>query len=341
MIITKEVEINVNSKHKKRYAELGYDITQKTILVNIKDVAKCSNVKIEAKCDICDKNKITPFKNYNNVIKNGGFYSCSSICSRIKVVKTNMERYGVDTPSKNIKIIDKIKTTNIERYGVECSLNNNIVKEKAKNTLFNNYGVDNPFQNENIKEKIRKQNIEKYGVEYTSQNKSIKEKIKKYNIEKYGVEYTLQSNVVKNKSKITNIKKYGVEYVSQNEDIKAKAKATRIKKNFQVSDDKLTEYELYKKIVENITNKNKKTLYSEWDGYDYYDGEYIRNYLNLKSNDKKYPTIDHKISTFYGFLNGIEAAIISDISNLCITKMVINSSKGEKTEEQYYKIKKP
>ena len=92
--------------------------------------------------------------------------------------------------------------------------------------------------------------------------------------------------------------------------------------------------------MENITNRNKKVLYDGWDGYDYYDGEYIKNYTSLKSSDKNYPTIDHKTSTFYGFLNGVEAVDIADISNLCITKMIINSIKQEKTETEYYEYLK-
>jgi hypothetical protein len=46
----------------------------------------------------------------------------------------------------------------------------------------------------------------------------------------------------------------------------------------------------------------KKDLLENWDGYDYYDGEYIKDNFCLYSNDKNYPTMDHKISCYYGFL---------------------------------------
>ena len=41
--------------------------------------------------------------------------------------------------------------------------------------------------------------------------------------------------------------------------------------------------------------------------------------------------IDHKISIFHGFINNIDPILISDISNLCITKRYINSSKQTKS----------
>ena len=81
----------------------------------------------------------------------------------------------------------------------------------------------------------------------------------------------------------------------------------------------------YKLKIKSYTNKNKKELYENWDGYDFYDNEYIKD--NNK-NDRNYPTIDHKISVKYGFENNISPEEISKLSNLCITKRGINSSKG-------------
>ena len=60
--------------------------------------------------------------------------------------------------------------------------------------------------------------------------------------------------------------------------------------------------------------------------------------LKLNSNDKNYPTIDHKISIFCGFKNGI-SCIIGNINNLCITKRGINSSKNKKNHNEFKKIK--
>lgn len=84
-----------------------------------------------------------------------------------------------------------------------------------------------------------------------------------------------------------------------------------------------------------LTLSNKKELFDNWDGIDYYDNEYIRENFNLDKSDGYFPTIDHKISVIYGFLYNIPADIIGDILNLCITKRCINSSKSHKTEDQY------
>ena len=53
--------------------------------------------------------------------------------------------------------------------------------------------------------------------------------------------------------------------------------------------------------------------------------------------DKQYPTIDHKTSILYGFLNKILPSEIGNIDNLCITKRSINSSKYGKTLDEFKK----
>ncbi len=192
MIITKEVIINVNHKHKKRYADLGYDITQKTMLVKIEDVAKCSSVVIDVICDVCNKNKKSTLLSYNTSMNKGGYYACSQKCSRLKVENTNIERYGVTTPAKNNDIVDKMKSTNLERYGVE-----------------------NSMYVEKFKQKIKKTNLERYGVESSLQSDATKNKIKITNLERYGVENPSQSNIIKDRKKETSMKNYNVEYPCQ------------------------------------------------------------------------------------------------------------------------------
>jgi hypothetical protein len=83
-------------------------------------------------------------------------------------------------------------------------------------------------------------------------------------------------------------------------------------------------------------NIRKSTFKQDWNGNDYYDGEYIKeNYKIYKSNNENYPNIDHKISIVYGFLNDISIEDISSINNLCFTKRKHNMSKRTLTEEQY------
>ena len=92
---------------------------------------------------------------------------------------------------------------------------------------------------------------------------------------------------------------------------------------------------IYNKKVKNITRSYKKYLFENWDGYDFYDNEYIKNNLKLKSSNIRYPSIDHKISIKYGFENKIDPEIIGSIDNLCITKRKINRDKWNRNCEDY------
>jgi len=90
----------------------------------------------------------------------------------------------------------------------------------------------------------------------------------------------------------------------------------------------IPEFKKYKHQVNKFTNKNKKELFINWNGFDFYDGEYINNNLNLHNSHPNYPTIDHKISIFYGFKNNISPEELGKLGNLVITKRFINSKKG-------------
>lgn len=102
-----------------------------------------------------------------------------------------------------------------------------------------------------------------------------------------------------------------------------------------------TTYLNYRREVRRMTKRNEKRLFEIWNGIDYYDGEYIKDNFRLSPYDKNYPSIDHKISILFGFRNDIDPQEISDLSNLCITKIKINSTKRDLIEEDFFKIFKP
>lgn len=164
---------------------------------------------------------------------------------------------------------------------------------KYKNNCLNKYGVGNVFQNEDIKIKSKNTKLDKYGdVNYNNCEKN-----KKTCLEKYGFEHYAMSDEFFNRMGY-------------------------------VLNDNLDDWNLYKRLSRRLFKKMKKEIFKEWNGYDYYDGEYIKDNLNLKWYDRLYPTIDHKISVYYGFKNNIPIEIINSIDNLCITKRYINSMKG-------------
>ena len=158
-------------------------------------------------------------------------------------------------------------------------------------------------------EKTKESNLIIYGVENTFQSEDKKEIIKKTNLERYGFENAMQNDKVINRLKNSLFIKY--------------------KRQIELNKKNADDYAKYRKLVDKITLKTKKVLISNWSGFDFYDGEYIRDNFSLSCYDKKYPTIDHKISVKYGFDNNIDPSYISSIDNLCITKLTLNCSKND------------
>lgn len=333
MIITKYIEAKITPKTFKYFQDLGYNSNSgDLIIIPIEHLNKGSKLRIEVKCDICEIQKHLTYKDYNKSLKTHNFYTCSSKCGREKFKLTCLEKYGFENVSQTTDVKKKVKNTNIEKYRVDNVMlvpefnekmknsqkeiikdNGDNITKTRKQTMLNLYGVENPSKYEEFKLKTKGTNLTKFGVDNASKSKEIKEKKKNTTLKNFGVDNPLKSDLVKEKVKIT-----------------------KIKNGNQIPDNTLSLWEKYKKEVRIITNKNKKKLFESWDGNDYYDKEFIRNNLSdFKYHEKSYPTIDHKISLIYGFLNEIPPKEIGDISNLCITKKSINSSKREKIEKEF------
>ncbi len=225
---------------------------------------------------------------------------------------------------KYTKVCDKYSCSD-----VECS------NQKIKDVCLIKYGVENPFQANFVKEKSKKTFNEKYGVDHQMYIQEVKDKIKKTCLEKYGFENPNQCDNVKNKTKKTCLDRFGFTHDNKLETQKEKRKTTRINKGIQLPDNMIEPYFLYRRQVDNISDRTKVELLNNWDGYDYYDNEYIKDNFNLSIYDKKYPSMDHKISVIYGFLNDISIIDIADIKNLCFTKNILNSKKGSLNEDVY------
>jgi hypothetical protein len=301
MILDENVKVKIGGKNIKYFRTLYPDIKMlQEIIIPITLLSNSSNVKINCKCDICHKERHITYQKYKESEKLYGEYSCQK-CSH-----------------------NKRRITNIEKYGVENYVETKEFENKSKITINKKYGCDNTFQNEKIKEKIKNTILEKYGADHISKTEHFKNSNIKSCLNKYNVEYYYQSLDFKLKSDNTKLKLYNDIYYSNRE----KAKNTRIKNGNMISDENLNNWKLYKRLVWKLTHRNKKQLFKNWTGYDFYDNEYIMENLSLNKYDKNYPTVDHKISVKYGFDNNILPMIISDINNLCITKRIINCKKS-------------
>lgn len=105
--MNQEVEIKWFTRNKKRYVDLGYEFTKfsDTFLVKLKDLEENSNYRVHAKCDECNCDIITPYRNYNRIVKNNGGYYCRK-CNAKNVSEI---RINNNKESKVEKFNDKIK----------------------------------------------------------------------------------------------------------------------------------------------------------------------------------------------------------------------------------------
>jgi DNA-directed RNA polymerase subunit N (RpoN/RPB10) len=357
MILTEKIEIRITYKNKEHFLKLGYNVKNWDLIeIPISDLSKTSHRKVEIKCDICGKISNQDYRNYNEYIENQGLYTCIK-CKTIKTKKTNLEKYGVEHVFQCEEFLNKAKKTMLERYGAENSGNSEIIREKTKKVIQEKYGVDYITQTEEFKkksketkkekygnenynnfdkiqqtrldkygdknyrnsEKAKITNLEKFGFENVSQNEDIKNKKIKTSLKNYGVEHPLKSKKVLEQLKNTNMIKLGVPYPMMSELTKEKMYNTNIETGKWLKYEDRTDFYNYYLLVCKYTLQNKKELLNIWDGLDYYTNEYILENFNLDSNDKNYPTIDHKKSVRFGFDNKISPEVISDINNLCIT----------------------
>ena len=112
------------------------------------------------------------------------------------------------------------------------------------------------------------------------------------------------------------------------------AKGIQTKKNNgfiqQWVDERNIEWKKYWKVCNYHTRKMRKLLVETWDGYDYIDGEYIKDNLTLHFSDTNYPTLDHIKPRSKCFTEGLTVRECCDPSNLAWTKRINNSKKYNK-----------
>ena len=236
-------------------------------------------IEINVKCDKCGDKFIINHVNYNNNVRRNGFFGCIDCCKVLKFKKTCLEKYGVENPSNIESVVEKRKMTQIKN----CGYSNYMQSEERFNMYKENnkikYGYEMPFNSKEILQKCSDTINKKYGVVNIFQLDKTKEKIKEFLMEKYGGEYPLSCPEIKNKFIFTMIKKYGVNNPSKYQKFKDKVIQTKIKNGYTFDDSEWSEY---KRNVRCITTHNKKELFNNWDGYDYYDHEYIKENFKLK-----------------------------------------------------------
>jgi hypothetical protein len=92
----------------------------------------------------------------------------------------------------------------------------------------------------------------------------------------------------------------------------------------------VAEWKQYWRRCNDLTRKIRAELLRDWDGFDYIDGENIRENLALPYTHADYPTLDHIIPRSEGFRQGLSPYEITTPENLKWTKRKNNSKKYNK-----------
>ena len=185
MLINKKITIDLSKTTKKNYYKnLGYDISNRFIEIETKDLNRGSKIIIQAQCDYCFKIRNIIYNFYINSIKTG-LFCCSKECSKLKSNNTNLEKYGTKYPTQTNQVKEKTKKTNIERHGVEYPQQSTIISNKRIDNNINKYGVDYPSKLKETKDKVKNTNLEKYEVENYTQSKDFIDKYKNTMMDKY------------------------------------------------------------------------------------------------------------------------------------------------------------
>ena len=247
MLITKELDITINTKLDRTYHKKGYYNKNKcdeieNIKIKIEDLVLSSSEKVRVKCDICGNEKEIRYYKYLKNIKKYNIYCCSQKCSSFKNKLTKKEKYdnenfnnrekaektclinlGVKNPSQSDKIQEQKKERYFKIHGVSCPLKNEIVKEKGKQTKKERY--DNEYYTN--RDKAKQTNKDRNGDEYYNN----KEKAEETCLINLGVRHSQQNSIVKEKTIQTNLIKLGVKCSFQSKDVIKKINITK-NKNF-------------------------------------------------------------------------------------------------------------
>ena len=251
----------------ERYGDENYNNSEKNKLTQIEhfgSVEKAHKVGAE-------KSKKTKLERYGNEVYNNSEKSSQTWLSKTdkeieeivnKRKETNLLKYGVEVPTQNEEIankikqswnnkseeeiqefVNKVKSTKLKLYGDETYSNGEKcaetwnskseaelkeIEEKRKHTNLKIYGVNFASQNEDVKNKIKETNLERYGKEHATQSEQIKEKTKNTNLKKWGVEYPILTKEIKDKARKTLLDNYGVEHPLQNDELLKKVKITNL-----------------------------------------------------------------------------------------------------------------
>lgn len=169
----------------------------------------------------------------------------NSDSAKQKRAETNVQKYGVDNPSKlpDVKskissslkatwqtqkddILSRSEQTCLDKYDQTHYMKSDEGKQHVSDVFTERYGVKTSLLSDIVRDKIEKTNLEKYGSINPLSSVDIQNKIKQTNMLRYGYQYSASSPEVREKMKSTMVKRYGVKYPLQSDVILKRAKET-------------------------------------------------------------------------------------------------------------------
>jgi hypothetical protein len=117
MILDESIKVLITNRNIRYYRERGYNtILGEEIEVLIKDSPKSSGLKINVRCDICDKESKISLQQYNRSIKKFKYYKCGNHRDLINVYAkfdTDIELKIIELYNSGIKVDDIVNRFNI------------------------------------------------------------------------------------------------------------------------------------------------------------------------------------------------------------------------------------
>jgi hypothetical protein len=151
MLITKNLKIRITGNVCDYYRKNNIDVTfNKVNDLPIEFVNPQSHLIVDAICDVCGKEVKIQYRRYNQSINRGGYYTCSSSCSKEKRNKTNLTKYGESNQFKSENFKQKSRESSLLKWGSEHFRRSEKWKnlmggeiDKRKNTIFKQFLEDN------------------------------------------------------------------------------------------------------------------------------------------------------------------------------------------------------
>ena len=267
-------------------------------------------------------------------------------------INTNIERYGVATPTQNKEVANKIskslkgkshegywesylskfdspeeavnqryektKQTKQEKYGDETYNN----RDKYRKTCQDKYGTDCYCKTDEFLRKRKETYIENYGVDSPAKSDLIKEKMQNTCLERYGVKHNWASKDKKLNGKATMLFRYGDEQPLRLKQFIQKISQTR--KCVASDGTKLdSHYELY--VYEWCLKNNKKVERNIPIKYEY-NGKTHVTFVDFKIDDKLYEVKGgHLLEGIYDY-RGVPISIKLDVYRNHNVTLIIDSN---------------